>query len=321
MALPVNATRKRLWTFLLVATAIFLSGEITFSQTIVIVSTDSLKATRRTISGAKSIVKAEYADAKIVPILIRTDAEHFSAQIDTIRSLDPDVLLTVSSAATRLAAENLGDLPIVFSSVLYPAISGFVDRPNRPGKGITGASLDIPVDIQFRYFRQIIPTMKRIGVLYTSNTATLIPPSTVVAAEMGLELVAIEVASPKSLRVAIDSMAISVDGIWSVADPNLFDPQSTKYILMQSMRRGVPFMGFSRHVVESGALFALDFDYKAIGRQAGQAVCEILTGRKPAEIPVTTPDIIWFHYNAKTAAHMKIEIPSQLVAIAREVYR
>jgi putative ABC transport system substrate-binding protein len=138
---------------------------------------------------------------------------------------------------------------------------------------------------------------------------------------MGMELAAIEVTGPRDLPRALDSLAGCAQGLWSVADPNLFDPQSTKFILLNSLRQGLPFMGFSRYVVESGALFALDFDYKAIGRQAGQIAAKVLKGANPGQIPVSAPDIIWFHYNENTARHAKIEIPSELVAIAKEVYR
>ena len=80
-------------------------------------------------------------------------------------------------------------------------------------------------------------------------------------------------------------------------------------------------MGFSRNVVESGALFALDFDYKAVGKQAGAMVDSILRGIRPDEISVSTVDVIWFHYNEKTAKLIQIAMPDELVTVAKEVYR
>jgi putative ABC transport system substrate-binding protein len=291
------------------------------AQTVVFLSTDSLTSTARTISGARSTIRGQHEAATFHKIHIGTDRTSNASGIESIRSLKPNILVTVGSAATQIARDNFEDIPIVFSAVKYPVISGFVKSVDRPGARMTGASLDIPANIQFRYFRQIIPDLKQIGVLYTSNTAKLIPPARVIAAEMGLELVPIEIISQRDLPSALDSLAKCTQGLWSVADPNLFDPQSTKYILLNSLRRGLPFMGFSRYVVESGALFALDFDYKAIGRQAGRIAAKVLAGANPGRIRVTTPDIIWFHYNEKTAKHVRVEIPDELVAIAKEVYR
>lgn len=291
------------------------------ARTIVFFSSDSLTSTQRAISGARSAIKNRFDDVRFKNVTIRADETSLDQKLEEVRRLQPEIILTIGSASTRIAKENFPNTPVVFSAVMYPVISGFVESTGKPGHMITGASLDIPVDIQFRKFVQIIPDLKKMGVLYTSNTAPLIPPSRVVAAEMGLELVAIEVANPRDLPRALDSLTRTVDGIWSVADPNLFDPQSTRYILLNTLRRGVPFMGFSRYVVESGALFALDFDYKAIGRQAGRIANKILRGASPGNIEVTTPDIIWFHYNEKTAQHVNVTIPSELVAIAKEVYR
>jgi putative ABC transport system substrate-binding protein len=158
-------------------------------------------------------------------------------------------------------------------------------------------------------------------VLYTDNTASLIPPARIVAHELGLELVALKINDERELPGALDSLALMVDGIWSVADYNLFGPQSTRYILLNTVRKRIPFMGFSQHVVESGALFALDFDYKAVGIQAGNIVNRILAGESPRNIEVTSADIIWFHYNENTAKRIKVAIPEELASVAKEVYR
>lgn len=305
----------------LIALLLVVCGQLACAQTVIFLSTDSLTSTKRTISGARSAIRKQHDAATFHVVQVAIDAASLASELDIVRSFEPDIIVTVGSAATQIAKDNFDDIPIVFSAVKYPVISGFVESVDRPGARITGASLDIPVDIQFRYFRKIIPNLKKIGVLYTSNTARLIAPARVIAATMGLELVPIKISSPRDLPGALDSLAGCTQGLWSVADQNLFSPQSTKYILLNALRHGLPFMGFSRYVVESGALFALDFDYKAIGRQAGRIASQVLKGAAPGRISVTTPDIIWFHYNEKTAKHVRVEIPGELVAIAKEVYR
>ena len=291
------------------------------SQNIVFLTTDSLTYTQRTISGAKRYIKKQNADASFHKFFIAASPEDEQAHVEAIKSLKPTLIFTVGSSATAFAQKNFEDIPVVFSSVMYPVISGFVESFTHPGKNITGASLNIQADIQFKYFKKIIPGLKKIGVLYTNNTRSLIRPAKIIAQPMGLKLVAIKINTEKELPGALDSLAKTVDGLWSVADPNLFNPQSTKYILLNSLRKGLPFMGFSRYVVESGALFAIDFDYKAIGRQAGEIANKIISGTNPADIGVTCPDVRWFHYNEKTASHLNIKIPEDLAAVAKEVYR
>ena len=314
--------RDTLLAFLLpiLGTVCLLRSEAV-GQKVVIVTTDTLTSTQRSVSGVKSVVRSANPEAQFREILLNQDVDKAAQFRDSILALHPDVVVTNGTDATQFAKSNLGRTPIVFSSVMYPVTSGFAETFNRPGGNITGASLSIPPRTQFEYFKTIIPNLKTIGVLYSSNTASMIPPAQVVARSCGLELIALKVDSDKDLAARVDSITRVTNGLWSLADPSLFTPQSTKYILINALRRGTPFMGFSRILVESGALFALDFDYKAVGRQAGEIVCQVLKGAQPANISVTTPDIVWFHYNEKTAQHMAIKMPDSLVAIAKEVYR
>lgn len=308
------------------ATAAFLGfllifgGISTRAANVAVLMSDSLTSTTRTLQGARKVIERGNPGISLHTFIVgQRTADR--ALIDSIRSLKPVAVLTIGSSATSLAKQNLPGTPIVFAGVMYPVLSGFVESNQRPGGLVTGASLDIPNEVQFRYFKKIIPNIKSIGVLYTANTASLIPSARAVARGMGIDLVAIEIKDSRELPMALDSLATVVQGIWSVADPVLFDPQATKYILLNTLRKSIPFMGFSRYVVESGALFALDFDYKAVGIQAGQILNRILAGESPAEISVSAADVIWFHYNEKTAQHIKVTIPSELVAVAKEVYR
>ncbi|MEW6050053.1 MAG: ABC transporter substrate-binding protein [Candidatus Zixiibacteriota bacterium] len=305
----------------LAAIVLLSTPRAAWSQRIAVLTTDSLTSTQRSVTGEKSVIRAQNPQAEFREFFLKPGVTTEPKILDSIKAFNPGLFLTVGSAATQFAQTNFKSTPVVFCAVMYPVISGFVESFAHPGGNITGSSLSIPADIQFRYFKQIVPKLGRLGVLYTDNTASLIPPTKAIAQQMGLKLVAIKIDNERQLAPALDSLAGNVDGIWSVADPNLFNPQSTKFILINALRRGLPLMGFSRNVVESGALFALDFDYKAIGRQAGELANQILIGASAGSLSVTTPDIIWFHYNEKTAQHMSITIPQELVAIAKEVYR
>ena len=291
------------------------------SKHIVILKSDDMTATSRSVHGVRKMVGREHPDAEFHVLSVSHSPETDIQVIDSITTLKPKVIITVGSSATRLARDSFSDIPIVFCAVKYPVLSGFVASLDHPGGNVTGASLNIPTDIQFSYFKKIIPSIKRLGVLYTSNTSDLIEPARAIATRQGITLVPVLVESNKDLPKALDSLASIVEGIWSVADPNLFSSKSTRYILLNALRKRIPFMGFSRNVVESGALFALDFDYKAVGFQAGEIANKILAGARPDSINVTNADVLWFHYNENTAKHIDVTIPDELVAVAKEVYR
>ena len=291
------------------------------SQDIAIIASDSLTYTKRAIRGATKSISQSHSEAKFHKFYLTGIASVDRNTTDSISKIKARLFVTIGSAATEYAQNNFPNTPIVFAAVKYPALSGFVNQDGTPTKNITGASLDMPADIQFKYFKQLVPNLKSMGVLYTENTQSLIKPSQGIAKRMGLTLIPIKISHERDIPPALDSLARTVDGIWSVADARLFSPQSTQYILLNCLKKGVPLMGFSRHVVESGALFAIDFDYKAIGRQAGNIATRILNGARIQDSPVTVPDIRWFHYNERTAKYLGIKVPEELSAIAKEVYR
>ncbi len=299
----------------------FLSEAATAGTDVAIFVRDSLTSTSRTLHGAKKVIRREHPDVVFHDFLIQNEPDENLKIIDSLNIVKPRLILTVGSSATEFARDNFENVPIVFSAVKYPVLSGFAASMNHPGGNLTGASLNIPIDVQFKYFREIVPDLKRIGVFYTDNTASLISQARVVAQSAGLELIPAKIDDIKMLPQALDSLAVSAQAIWTVADPNLFDPRSTRYLLLNCLRKGLPLMGFSRHVVESGALFALDFDYKAIGFQAGAIANRVIDGASPADIPISLADVIWFHYNQNTAERIGITIPDELVAVAKEVYR
>ncbi len=309
------------WIILCLFLFITSNGISQADTSIAILLSDTLTSTQRTLHGAKKVITGSHENAAFYSFLLNQNPSEKQSLIDSLKVLKPEIILTIGSPATGFAKDNFNNTPIVFAGVINPVLSGFVKSTTNSEENITGASLDIPTNIQFKYFKQIVPDMEKIGILYTSNTASLIPSAKVVAQQMGMTLVAIEIKDNKDIPHALDSLDMTVEGIWSVADPDLFDPQSTRYILLNTIRKSIPFMGFSKYVVESGALFALDFDYKAVGFQAGEMVNKILSGTKPSEIRVSTVDVIWFHYNEKTAKHINVTIPEDLVMIAKEVYR
>jgi putative ABC transport system substrate-binding protein len=320
---PATSICRRILVFLCLAAGLALPLEPALAQDLrlAIAYSDSLKSTMRTITGIRRTVSRQYQAAVYYEYFLKPDQPDIEEKIAAIRKLNPRLILTVGSFATKEISERIKDKPIIFSAVLNPETSGFVESLDHPGGNISGASLDIPPEIQFTYFKRVIGSLKKIGVLYSRETANLIPPARRVAKSLGLELVAIEIESEKDIPRALDQLNSMVDGIWSVADREIYSPRSTRYILLNSLRNGQPFMGFSRNLVESGALFALDFDYKDIGRQAGKIAIEVISGRSPASIAVAVPGIIWFHYNEKTARHINVKLPEDLVAIAKEVYQ
>lgn len=239
--------------------------------------------------------------------------------IGMIQNSNPDLVLAVGTKAALEAKKAIRDIPVVFCMVLNPVSSGLVTSMRSPGGKMTGASLDIPIETQFRYMRSLVDDMSSIGVLYNpEETGTLIKKATKIARNMDLTLIPKPVSSGREVPNALKDLLGGVDVLWSVADGTVF-PQSTEYILLNTLRSSTPFMGLSPPFVNAGALLALSCDYGDIGKQAAEIAIKVLRGERPGNIPVTVPRNVYLSINMKTAKHIGLDIPDRVVRSANEV--
>src|SRR5688572_31540680 len=82
-------------------------------------------------------------------------------------ALKPDVLVTVSTPATRAAKEATSSLPIVFIGLSNPVDTGLIAGYAQPGGNVTGASL-LAAELGAKWvelLREFAPGVKKIAFL------------------------------------------------------------------------------------------------------------------------------------------------------------
>ncbi len=297
------------------------AGPIEAGHRIAIVSIDEESSTLRTIKGIKQSLERSELTIDFMESILSGHPASDSGTLSQLAAFKPHLFITIGSYATSVIEETFSKTPIIFATVINPMASGFVNSMNHPGGRITGAALDIPADIQFKYFQRVVGDLRRMGVIYSKETEHIVRQAKVAARALGIQMISIKIDSEKDIPQAIDSVCKSTDALWSVADHTIYTPQSTRHIILQTLRNRLPMMAFSQSLVEAGGLFTLDFDFKDIGRQAGEIAHRVLLGGSPADIPVSTPGIIYFKYNEKTAEQIAVDIPEELLAIAKEVIK
>jgi putative tryptophan/tyrosine transport system substrate-binding protein len=101
--------------------------------------------------------------------------------------------------------------------------------------------------------------------------------------------------------------------------PNAFNTTNRELIIALAVRYAVPAIYFSAYCAQSGGLIAYGADYAEQSRQAAGYVDRILTGTKPANLPVQAPTKFELGINRKTAKTLGLPVPDKLLALADEV--
>jgi putative ABC transport system substrate-binding protein len=297
-----------------------------------VATTGAAPRTRIAIVKSSSIPPFEQATAAIVETLRRSalqpevvtfdldgDQEKSAEILPQLHRGTPTAIVTVGSLATTVVLGDPWDVPVLFSMVLYPAQSGFVTRP---GRGVTGASLDLPLDRQFETIRRLLPAAKRVGVLYhPTETGTIVDTARPVAAQHGFTLTAKQVSDPGMAVAALTELMETVDAVWTVADSHVFTPQTTSALVLAALRKGVPLVGLSPAQVRIGALAALSCDYGDVGAQTAELALKVLGGEHAAALTPAAPRKLSLVLNLRTAEHLGITIAPEIEREAGEVIR
>jgi putative ABC transport system substrate-binding protein len=270
---------------------------------------------RETAEGFRSQLSADGLQVEFDTISIEGIEGANREILDRLEELKPSLVLAVGSPALRAAVLMLPETPRVASLVM--SLDEIAETPNT-----TGVTLSYPVETELETLKRILPRHRRIGVLYDpEHNERRITDARHVASRLGLELIAIEVGSPKEVPKALKSLTRGIDVLWGFPDPTVFTPQTAKQVLLVCMRERIPFVGLSSAWVEAGALYALERDYSDLGAQSGSLAGEILGGRSIASIPPATPRATTYTINLRTAELLKLDLPQELVDGAGRVVR
>lgn len=293
------------------------SGEVALASEFRIAAVTSQEAPpyQEVITGAQ-----QYLDSREVKVIwtihpLRGDVKKATTVAETLKNDGADLVLLLGSLATRAIVQEHPALPLLASLIVTTEeLAGATNA--------TAVVLEFPVEIQLQWLQRLLPHQQRVGVLFNlRENQRLVETATQVAATLGLTLFPYEVNTPQDLPSALDAVAKRADVLWSVPDQTVLSPETAEHLLTFSFRNRIPFTGLSTAWVKAGALYALDRDYKDIGTQCGELAEKILRGTPANSLPPVGPRRLLYSVNLKTANHMKLEIPEDVIVGAQQVFR
>lgn len=235
---------------------------------------------------------------------------------DQLKRADASVILVVGQKALQIAKAAAPSTPIVFCMVLGAGAA--------PSRTVTGVKLEVAASAQLQQMKQVHPGAKRLGVIYDPhNSAAFVEDAVKSAGAHGFTVVARPVNDPRDVRGALADIAGSIDALWLVPDSRLLTAEMFNFLLTFTLERKIALFGFLDSFTAAGALASIAPDYQEIGKRAGKLAAEIADkpadARLPTPAPQSSPGAL--SVNLKTATQLHIDVPSGVLAKARQVYR
>ena len=235
------------------------------------------------------------------------------------------VIATPASIPASLAAKAAtSTIPIAFGVGEDPVKLGLVANFARPGGNATGINFFVSEAVPKRLglLRDLVPGAKRVAVIINpSNVATAEVTSKEVqkaAGDFGLQMQILNATSSDEINAAFAAISRERAEALFVAPDGFFSSRRVQLAVLAA-RNGVPAAYPSRYFVEAGGLMSYGTDIADSFRQVGIYAGKVLSGVKPADLPVMQSTKFEFVLNLQTAKALGLDVPSGLLLAADEV--
>jgi putative tryptophan/tyrosine transport system substrate-binding protein len=231
----------------------------------------------------------------------------------TFATGDLDLVHAIATPTSQAAAQQITDLPIVFSSVTDPEEAGLVDSWEEPGGNITGASDMNPVAEQLELLQEILPDAETVGVVYSSgetNSQVQVEMLQEAADELGLEVQEATISASSEVQQGVESL--DVDAIYVPTDNAVVS--ALEAVIQYGQDNDVPIIAAEADSVIRGGVATYGINYEQLGYQAGEMAIRILVdGEDPASMPVETQSDLELTVNPDAAEAMNVELPEDVL--------
>lgn len=242
-----------------------------------------------------------------------------------LAQLKCDLYFAPGSEVTLNAIKGASrDKPIVIVSNDYdPVATGHIANMARPGGRITGVSqlqTELPAK-RLSVLKELLPKLRRVGVLADVSTAGQLEVSKGAAAQLGLELsVHTFEHAPYDYPQAFAAFARGKSQALVALTSGFFVP-ARKQIAELALAHRLPSIFNNALWAEAGGLMSYGPNFSASYRRAAEQVAQILGGASAGDLPLEQPNVVEMVINLKTAKALGLTVPQSLRVRADDVIR
>jgi putative ABC transport system substrate-binding protein len=237
------------------------------------------------------------------------------------------IIVAQGLGVARAAKSATTTIPIVFVTGVDPVRDGLVASLNRPSANITGtyylrAEL---IGKHIELLHEIVPAVATIGFLRDPTNAsaanareTATNDAETAARALGVQLVVINASTPSQIETAFTTMVERRIGALTMAG-GVFLATQREQIVRLADRYRMPVIYPYREFVDAGGLMWYGSNTAESARVVGTYAGRILSGEKPADLPVQQSTRIEMVLNLKTAKALGLNVPQSILLRADEV--
>jgi putative tryptophan/tyrosine transport system substrate-binding protein len=235
------------------------------------------------------------------------------------------VIVAADGTAAAVAAKAATPtIPIVFMVGADPAELGFVASLARPDGNMTGVgALAVgTVAKRLQLLHELVPAAAEIAFLRNPTNPYFSALETrelqAAAAVLGVRLLLLDASSLREIEAAFTKLVTQRAGAFLVGTDPFFITSRDQLVVLAN-RHAVPAIYPFREDVAAGGLASYGASNRDAFRLVGEYAGRILSGKRPADLPVQQLTKLEMAVNLKTAKALGLSIPLPLLGRADEV--
>ena len=264
------------------------------------------------VDGQDITIEARFADGK---------PERLPELADELVRLKPDVIFALGGDVVADAKRATGSIPVVFAISADPVQSGFVANLARPDANLTGVTFlsSVLAGKRVELLKHLLPQGSRVGILWNPEHAdTDFQGTQAAATALGVQLRSHEVRGRGDFDGAYRALVNGgTDGL--IVVPSRLTSLHRQEIAQFALRQRLPLIAGWGVFAQAGGLLSYGPNLDDMVRRAATYVDKILTGAKPAELPVEQPTEFELVVNLTTAQALGVTIPQSVLQQATQV--
>ena len=273
----------------------------------------------------KGLSEAGYVDGRNVAIEYRWAEDRADRLPSMVADLVHRRVAVIAGTPAALAAKAAtATIPIVFTTTSDPVSLGLVANLNRPGGNVTGATslLIVIGSKRLELLHELVPTARVMALLVNPANPTLAENNSnelqAAARTLGLELHILNATTERDFDGAFAKLIqLRAGGLVIAPDP--FFTSRGEQIAALTIRYAVPTIHYNREFAIAGGLLSYGGGSADAYRLAGNYTGRILSGDKPADLPIQRATKVELYINLKTAKVLGITVPQSVQSRADEV--